>query len=177
MADFEFWSTDRKYGLRIPEKEIAHILELCAQSKPYETGGILIGCYTTAHDCALVTAVSRAPSDSKRGRTHFVRGVRGLQRWIDYLWRRKHSYYLGEWHFHPGGLSHPSRTDAVQMRSIAEAADYQCPEPILVIIGGCPPERWAMKAYVFPKESDGIELLRSDNAIVSRAERESGDSV
>jgi hypothetical protein len=63
------------------------------------------------------------------------------------------------------------------MRSIAEAADYQCPEPILVIIGGCPPKRWAMKAYVFPKGSGGIELLRSDNTIVSRSERESGKGV
>lgn len=151
MPDLEFWSADRKFGLRVPEKEVEHALKICAESTPHETGGILTGFYTKAHDCAVVTAISRAPSDSQHARMHFIRGVRGLQRWIDYLWRRKHHYYLGEWHFHPDGFPYPSLTDAGQMRNIGKAADYQCPEPILMTIGGNPPEYSAVRAYVFPK--------------------------
>ena len=120
----------------------------------------LAGFYTTAHDCAVVTAVSRAPSDSRHGRTHFLRGVRGLQRWIDYLWRRKHHYYLGEWHFHPGGPPRPSFTDTEQMKKFAASPDYQCPEPLLVIIGGTPPETWTVAACVFPRGQGVVELLR-----------------
>jgi integrative and conjugative element protein (TIGR02256 family) len=160
MPDLEFWSLDRKFGLILPETNVSLLLELCAQSKPNETGGILVGYYTTAHDCAVVTAVSRAPSDSRHGRTHFFRGVRGLQRWIDYLWSRKHRYYLGEWHFHPGGSPHPSVTDTEQMKMFAASPDYQCPEPILVIIGGTPLEKWTVGAHVFPKGQSVVELLR-----------------
>ena len=64
MPDLEFWSPDRQFGLKIPEEKIALLLAMCAQSTPHETGGILIGFYTTARDCAVVTAISRAPSDS-----------------------------------------------------------------------------------------------------------------
>lgn len=159
MPDLELWSRDRKFGLILPETHVSLLLALCAQSTPHETGGILAGFYTTAHDCAVVTAVSRAPSDSRHGRTFFLRGVRGLQRWIDYLWRRKHQYYLGEWHFHPGGPPRPSCTDTEQMKQFAASPDYQCPEPILVIIGGTPPETWTVGAYVFPRDQGIVELL------------------
>lgn len=161
MPDFEFWSTDRKFGLKIPEEKMALLIAMCIRAKPHETGGIIIGFYTNAHDCALVTTISRAPSDSHSGRAYFVRGVRGLQRWVDYLWRWKHSYYLGEWHFHPDGPPIPSSTDSRQMKKIANAADYQCPEPILVIISGDPPEEWAVRAYVFPRGKNRIELINS----------------
>jgi integrative and conjugative element protein (TIGR02256 family) len=160
MPDLEFWSIDRKFGLILQEMHVSLLLALCAQSKPHETGGILAGFYTTAHDCAVVTAVSRAPSDSRHGKTHFFRGVRGLQRWIDYLWRRKHHYYLGEWHFHPGGPPRPSFTDTEQMKKFAASSDYQCPEPILVIIGGTPPETWTVGTYVFQMDQGVVELLR-----------------
>jgi integrative and conjugative element protein (TIGR02256 family) len=175
MPELEFWAADRKFGLKIPEKEVSRALTMCTQSKPHETGGILIGFYTTAYDCAVVTAVSRAPSDSQHGRMHFIRGVRGLQRWVDYLWRRRHHYYLGEWHFHPEGSPYPSPTDVGQMRTIAKGTAYQCPEPILVIVGGRPPERWQVRAYVFPKGKGPIELMRSNASSGSRSGRQLSD--
>jgi integrative and conjugative element protein (TIGR02256 family) len=159
MPDVEFWSTDRKFGLKLPEEKMSLLLEMCAQSAPHETGGVLIGFYTNAHDCAVVTAVSRAPSDSQSGRAYFFRGIRDLQRWIDYVWRRKSQYYLGEWHFHPHGAPLPSSTDTRQMREIAETTHYQCPEPILLIVGGNPPEKWAVRAYVSPRGKDIVELI------------------
>jgi integrative and conjugative element protein (TIGR02256 family) len=160
MPDLDFWSADRRFGLKIPEEQMALLLARCIQSKPNETGGILVGFYTTAHDCAVVTTVSKPPSDSHSGRAYFVRGIRGLQRWVDYLWRKRRHYYLGEWHFHPHRAPIPSATDSQQMRKIAKAAAYQCPEPILVIVGGNPPEEWAVKAYVFPRCEGLIELMK-----------------
>jgi integrative and conjugative element protein (TIGR02256 family) len=161
MPNVEFWSVDRTFGLHIPEEKITLLLEKCRQSKPDETGGILIGFYTSAHDCAVVTTISKAPPDSQSGRAYFVRGLRGLQRLVDSLWHRKHYYYLGEWHFHPNGPAIPSSIDSRQMKKIANAAGYQCPEPILVIIGGNPPEEWAVKAYVYPRGKNLIELTQS----------------
>lgn len=125
------------------------MLKLCGRSSPRETGGILLGRYSNALDYALVTSITKAPSDSRSGRTWFVRGVRGLQSKIDNMWRRKQGYYLGEWHFHPFGEPSPSGTDSSQMREIARSPQYRCPEPILLIIGGDPPNNWTARAFIF----------------------------
>ena len=162
MSELEFWSEDHRFGLQIAKKTMSYILKMCAVSKAYETGGILVGFYTTAHDCAVVTAASKAPSDSQSGRTRFMRGVRGLQRWLEYLWHRRHHYYLGEWHFHPYGLPYPSQTDIEQMSRIADAVHYGCPEPILLIVGGNPTAKWDVKVYVCPRGECPVELVRSN---------------
>jgi integrative and conjugative element protein (TIGR02256 family) len=164
MSDLEFWSEDHRFGLKVAKETMTHILKMCAASKANETGGILVGFYTPAHDCAVVAAASKAPSDSQSGRMRFVRGVRGLQRWIELLWRRRQHYYLDEWHFHPDGLPYPSHTDIEQMRRIAEAVHYRCPEPVLLIVGGNPTAKWEARAYVFPRGKSPVDLVRG-NAI------------
>jgi len=159
MTELEFWSTDKRFGLKVPRMEVKEALRLCERSVPNETGGILLGRYSAAHDCAVVMAVTGAPADSHSGRTWFIRGVRGLQRTVDHLWGRQRGYYLGEWHFHPGGAPKPSPTDVQQMREIAGSEQYHCPEPVLLIIGGEPKGKWSAGAYVFPRASPYIELL------------------
>ncbi|MFQ5968801.1 MAG: hypothetical protein ACE5MI_14550, partial [Acidimicrobiia bacterium] len=89
MPGVEFWSSDRRFGLRLGEDEIQSIRDLCAAAKTLETGGILIGFYTQPHDCAVVTAVTGPTPDSRVGLTWFYRGVRGLQDVLNRLWSRK----------------------------------------------------------------------------------------
>lgn len=133
------------------------MLVACARASGRETGGILVGHYTDALDCAVVTRASRAPSDSKRGATWFVRGVRGLQRWISRLWHEGR-YYLGEWHSHPGTDPTPSAIDIAQMRAIAGSSLYRCPEPILVIVGGGPRGGWCVNAVIVRERGPVVEL-------------------
>jgi hypothetical protein len=52
------------------------------------------------------------------------------------------------------------------MKDIAKAPHYFWPEPILVIIGGSPPEQCTVKAYVFPKGERPIALV-NDNETAS----------
>jgi len=126
-----------------------------------ETGGILVGWYTETLDCAMVMHASEEPADSRKGRTCFHRGVAGLQQWLQKLWcgKRRH-YYLGEWHFHPAGASLPSGTDISEMKSLSKSMGYHCPEPLLIIIGGNPPSIWEMRVFVFPRESEPLELRK-----------------
>lgn len=162
MAHLEFWSSDNRFGLRVSGPSSKKLLRLCRNSSPDETGGLLLGHYSGAHDCALVTSVTEAPPDSQSGRTWFVRGVRGLQSKIDLLWRRRCDYYIGEWHFHPYGSPDPSTTDINQLRDIAHSKQYHCPEPVLLIIGGEPPKVWSARAFVFPRsQKKYIEMLTS----------------
>ena len=172
MNDLEFWSADHRYGLRLGAQQTTKILKLCAESAPNETGGILIGEYSPVHDCAIVTAVTAAPADSRSGRNWFVRGVRGLQRIIDRFWHRGRRYYLGEWHFHPLGSPIPSRTDIDQMKHIARSEQYHCPEPVLLIIGGDPLNEWSAGAFVFPRRQSYLEMQRIQSVSWVRARTE-----
>ena len=129
------------------------LLDMCRESASLETGGILVGRYDEAHDTAIVTRVWGPPKDSVRMRASFWRGTQGLQRQLDSLWRTR-EYYLGEWHFHPGGTGQPSERDMRQMVQIANSLEYNTPEPVLMVVGS----DWEVVAHVFPRHSASIEM-------------------
>lgn len=99
-----------------------------------ETGGILIGCYDSAHRTALVSCITDAPRDSTSGPSAFQRGTQGLNALLARAWRRG-LYYLGEWHSHPEINPKASSIDAMQMASFARTPDLRCPEPLLLVAG------------------------------------------
>ena len=154
----EFWSDDRRFGLRILKREVSKLLRICSDSGSMEAGGILVGSYAPTHDCAVVRAISGPPSDSRRGPTWFHRGVHGLQEWLDRFWNLSRHYYLGEWHFHSQGSPLPSQLDVCQLKDIANSALYKCPEPVLLITGGDPLVGWTAGACVFPRGEEPIQL-------------------
>lgn len=163
MDAFGFRSENGAFGVSIKSETLTEVLNSCRDFAPAETGGILVGYYNDALNCAVVTDASERPPDSKSGRTWLVRGTAGLQGWLNGLWlRSKRRYYLGEWHFHPGGAAEPSPTDTEQMAKIARSASYKCPEPVLLLVGGSAEERSDVRVYVFiGKDGRGapVELL------------------
>jgi len=162
MVPNEFRSDDRRFGLKLAHEHVAEVLALCGKADGEETGGILVGHYTTAHDCAVVTAVSAAPVDSRRGRAAFSRGTAGLQAWLVDLWQGVRHYYLGEWHYHPKGAPIPSDTDVRQMRDIALSRSYRCPEPVLFIVGGEFPT-FSAGVFVFPCRQGRVDLRPAES--------------
>ena len=158
-----YQTPDQKYGCQLSNVAIQGMLTLCQRSKATETGGVLVGYYSENYSYAVVTEVSSAPIDSRSGSTWFQRGVVGIQVWLNSLWKqRQPQYYLGEWHFHPGSTPQPSSTDINQMKNIASSRQYQCPEPLLIIIGGTPPDNWSMRVFIFPGRDchELIEITR-----------------
>jgi integrative and conjugative element protein (TIGR02256 family) len=162
--DVEFWSEDRAFGLKVPAGALSQILELSRRNATKETGGLLVGHYTEAQDCAVVTEVSGAPADSRNGRNFFVRGTARLQRWLNGLWRRKRHFYLGDWHSHPWAAPRASPTDIAQLEEIAHDESRKCPEPVALLIGGAAADANDAAAYVYPQGAGLIELLRTENA-------------
>lgn len=143
------WSSaDGRFGMEIQQAALARALVICERAGTAETGGIIVGHYTVKHDCAVVTELRGPPNDSEAGRTWFVRGAQGLTDYLRSLWTRERRYYLGEWHFHPRASAQPSRQDTGQMQEIARDPRYRCPEPLLLIIGGSPPEAYELSAFV-----------------------------
>lgn len=163
IEDIEFWSEDRTFGLKVPSGALSRVLELSRRAAPKETGGVLVGYYTEAQDCAVVTEVSAAPPDSRSGRNFVVRGTVGLQCWLNRLWRRERRFYLGDWHSHPGEAPRPSRTDIAQLEEIAEDESRNCPEPVALLIGGATADANDVAAYVYPRRTGFIELLRIEH--------------
>jgi integrative and conjugative element protein (TIGR02256 family) len=162
IDDYEAWSEDAKYGLRIPSKMIEKMLKFCRETKGIETGGIMVGYYNVKRDCAIVIDCSGPPNDSKRSKNYFHRGIYGLQKWIDKLWElRQRRYYIGEWHFHPFSDPDPSGVDVSQIKENAENNLYQCPEPIMFILGGSPSKNWTCKSFVYVRNVGLTELIKS----------------
>jgi integrative and conjugative element protein (TIGR02256 family) len=159
MPGIELWSADRRFGVFVQEAIVAQLLKECQLAKSRETGGILIGVYSDRRDRAIVERVTGPTRDSKSGPTWFHRGVLGLQRLLDELWNRGQGYYLGEWHFHPQASPHASETDHTSLRGIAHSDRYNCPEPVLLIIGGDPRGDWRASALVFPRNGKAVSLL------------------
>lgn len=145
----------------LPAHLIDRLESLCLEAGRVETGGILVGVYTEELDCAIVTGVSGPPRDSRGGPAWFIRGVYGLQRWLDGLWKKERHYFLGDWHFHPGAVPEPSAQDIRQTEEIALSPKYMCPEPILLIVGGDPPEVLHPGAFVYVIGKGIIPLPRT----------------
>lgn len=126
-----------------------------------ETGGIIYGRYSEDGLKATIEGVSGQPADSRSGRTWFHRGVGQLQDLLNKLWT-KNSYYLGEWHFHPGGLAEPSQQDLDSLASIAASPSKQCATPIMLIVAGSQSEL-DYKLFIVKSRKECVELDKLGN--------------
>lgn len=160
MADplSDYWTHDGRFGVRIDRRAIELIVAECVRSGRRETGGILVGRYSDDRRLALVQSASSPPPDTRAGGFWLLRGVRGLQSWLEGLWKKDGTYYLGEWHFHPFASPTPSRQDVSQMKRIAATESYQCAEPILLIIGGDPHGAWKLHVEVHTRRGERNQL-------------------
>ncbi len=83
------WSTKQgRYGVKLTEPALAHLLEISTAAGRVEVGGILIGEYDEPHITAVITRVTGPTEDSKKGSNWFHRGIKGLKRILDDLWLR-----------------------------------------------------------------------------------------
>jgi integrative and conjugative element protein (TIGR02256 family) len=146
------------YGFVIPTILYAEILKKCLSSGNNETGGIIIGNYSEDLHYAMAKMILGPSPDSKSGSNWFYRGVLGFQLILNSLWYRQKQYYIGEWHYHPFGEAKPSRTDINQMLSIASTKQYNCPEPILIIVGGDIKINTIITVMVFYKNQSYLSL-------------------
>ena len=75
VKDTEFWSMDRKFGLKIPRARMKDIHSYCTKSKGSETGGIMIGSYRilTRAIAQLLLFLTSALKDSRSGSNWFYR--------------------------------------------------------------------------------------------------------
>jgi integrative and conjugative element protein (TIGR02256 family) len=162
MDHLEWSSHDQTYVVQIRMEVLQLILEEKQKNINKETGGILIGRYIDKHT-AIVRHATPPPKDSQSGFDWFHRGVMGLKTLLARMWTQEdRQYYLGEWHYHPVTRVIPSQDDINQMTRISKSSCYNCPEPILLIVGlGNKPEV-PSRMFVFPK-AVMVEVTRTSN--------------
>lgn len=144
----EYWSKDGRFGVRIEQAAIDTMLQHCRNSGRREAGGILVGKYSDDRRLAVIGQASAPPVDTRAGGFWLVRGIKGLQSWLERLWREDAGHYVGEWHFHPFADPTPSHQDIAQMKNIAKNENYHCKQPILIIVGGDPAGDWTTHVEV-----------------------------
>lgn len=154
-----YTNENNKITIFFAEDLLSEVKELCKEKGNLETGGILVGMYDLDLQSAIITKVLGPPSDSKYGRTTFVRGTKGVKKTLDSFWKEG-QYYLGEWHFHPNALPIASSQDISQMNKIAKNVVYKCPEPLMLIIGQDYND-FLETFYISVYGNDLIEFIRS----------------
>lgn len=157
IKDVTFSSAGAPYTVALCSSSIQQMVSECLKAGQNETGGILIGSYSDDGSTAIIMEATTRPADSLAGRTTFQRGVKGLRSLLHSRWKTG-LYYVGEWHFHPGGTPEPSGDDVESMRSIAANPYYQCLEPIMIILGGNPAGSYSLSASVFPRRDAPYRL-------------------
>ncbi|MGN8248283.1 Mov34/MPN/PAD-1 family protein [Pseudomonas sp. SMV7] len=161
-APLSFVSSSDSYTVTIEAEVLSQMVIDCIRAGTHETGGILIGKYSSDGSIALISEITSHPKDSISSSVTFQRGIIGLKELLAERWNEG-SHYIGEWHYHPGGSPEPSTPDIRAMRSIATNSKYSCREPILVILGGTPPEVVKLSATVFPANGPSVKLRQSIN--------------
>lgn len=151
---------DGTFAVEIQSSVLSALERYCRGAGLSETGGILVGRYSEDLSLAIVCEATPPPTDSRRGRAWFVRGVNGLRDMLGKRWRAKErTYYVGEWHFHPATHVEPSSDDFEQMLEISRARQYECREPLLLILGaGQNQGQRIFRAFVCPAEDAPMEL-------------------
>ena len=123
-------------GVTLEPAAVRKLKLAASQAWPNETGGVLVGRYTSARTMAQVEDLSTATEDSKAGKRWFVRGTQRLSHWLQACLKDRRQTYVGEWHTHPGGAPDPSWQDIASVREISTTPAMDRPETILLILGG-----------------------------------------
>lgn len=142
----------------VEQQTLSVILNSCIKAGRRETGGILIGKYDSAGWRATVVEATPKPRGSSAGWFWFRRGNAGLRDLLQDRWQNG-LHYIGEWHFHPGGSPEPSVSDFKAMKKIALNENFQCKEPLLVILGGDPKGNWELSATIVRPPQNSVRLM------------------
>jgi integrative and conjugative element protein (TIGR02256 family) len=165
MKTWKGRTADGTFGVELQDSVLGALDRYCHDAGSVETGGILIGRYSDDLALAIVREATPPPKDSTRGRSWFVRGVSGLREMLGKRWSAKErTFYIGEWHFHPANHVEPSSDDFAQMIEISEAREYDCKEPLLLILGATKHGgQRIFRAFVCLAEVEPMELRQAED--------------
>lgn len=148
----------RGLSLKIEDKLLEYMYSKALDTYPNEVGGMLAGRYESKNSAIVEHIVM--PKEISGSHNEFVRDTAGLEE----LWaelKNESIEYLGEWHTHPNGSSHYSRTDLHAMNEIVKDEYVSILNPILLILSL---DRTRIKGHnVYLYDSSRLFVFQKDN--------------
>jgi integrative and conjugative element protein (TIGR02256 family) len=141
------------HGLRviISAEACKAMMNAAQDATPFETAGPLFGRYAkpTGDSSAPITtalAIEALVSVRSSGSWSCETDADAEQMMVEERWPA--SYFLGSWHTHPMESPEPSVEDARTLRATAESKEWNCPEPLMLIMGGTKQApRWSIHVW------------------------------
>src|SRR5258708_3248054 len=156
-----FWVSEcGTYRVAVARKAYRQMLKLALAQYPSEVGTSLVGSYSASGFRADVLGLAPLTRDSRSAPTWFVRGVSGLKLFYQGLLQRFRGlrHYVGEWHSHPDSSPSQSGTDRHSHLSIARDRAANCPEVVLIILGGQFPSKPQLEVSVYSRQRGEVHL-------------------
>ena len=118
------------------------------EKSPMETGGVLLGYQVDNGTTTVVTAVVGPGPRAQHTKTAYVPDHEYHEKEIARIYASsgRCTTYVGDWHSHPGGSLHLSRTDVRTLRTIARHKNARLPSPIMIVAASGSPE-WDIGAW------------------------------
>ncbi|WP_170865260.1 MULTISPECIES: Mov34/MPN/PAD-1 family protein [Hymenobacter] len=136
-AEFTLWLSESAYK--------AILLE-AMRRMPCETGGILLGYWSTPQEAVITAIIGPGPKAVHRKRSFQPDSTyheREIARHYEESGRTE--TYLGDWHTHPKAGAYMSSKDESTLRVLADYAPARLLTPIMMILGTDPP---SLKAWI-----------------------------
>lgn len=149
-----------EYEVVVTRRCFLRMRDIAIEHAPDEVGTSLVGKYSNRGHRATVLDLAPLTPDSRGGRWWFIRGVQGLREFFERISSQFQGkrYYVGEWHSHPGAAPVASRTDDKNQDDICRSNTANCPEAILVIVGGDLGTSPQLGVYVYSRECGRLDL-------------------
>jgi len=154
-----------RYTVSISLSCLARMIEMTAAHHPHEIGTSLVGSYSDDGFDALVSDMAPLSPDSMSSQSTFVRGTKGLRAFFSRVWVAfaGNRFYVGEWHSHPNGSPVPSRLDDSNQLAISRDRKTNCPESILIIVGGNPVSDYHLGVFVYSRMRGRVDLRPAES--------------
>lgn len=141
----QVWKARDVTQVWLPAVLLREMAKTAEEWQPFEGGGVFAGYWATRHSAAVITHVVHAGP----GADHRTTGMRPDAEYQEAELLRIFeatdgvSYYLGDWHSHPGMAAVPSPTDRRTLRRIASETEAAAPQPLMLILAN-QDEKWAV---------------------------------
>lgn len=139
MSVVHIWGfPERQCFLAVPASAMRDLRRRARQALPNETGGTLVGRYSKNLRVACVERVIGVRAGGRQGRSWFYRPPDSIDGQLAEIFAKSggRTYYLGEWHSHPGARPQPSPTDLNTLIGLARSRSVATDTPILIVAGG-----------------------------------------
>lgn len=129
----------------LPAALLHEVAGAAKEWQPLETGGVLAGYWVAQHSEAVVTHVIHAGPDADHRKAGMRPDAEFQEAELVRIFNETggDSYYLGDWHSHPGMGAVPSAIDRATLRRIATAPAAAAPQPLMLILDN-PEDEWGV---------------------------------